>query len=195
MIASLADRCVSFMVQRGVFNNTEEQREIYSYGMELQIHYIINAVLLLALGFFFGRFLEVAFFLFLFGLMQSNGGGYHANTHGRCLGIMACGVLLFLVLLPLYQYNVRLQFFSALIGFISVIWLAPVAHKNHPLNPEKSKRMGRRAKVLAVTILIAWCLIHFVEMWQIVNSIVSLTMAFISVSMVAAQIKKLKNDA
>jgi len=194
VIASLVERCVSFMAQRGAFPDTEEQREIYSYGMELQIYYIINTVLLLALGFLFGRFVEVALFLFLFGLMQSYGGGYHANTHGRCLAIMTCGVLLFLVLLPLYQGNMLLQAISVLAGLATVICLAPVAHKNHPLDPEKSKRMGKRAKLWALLMAAVWgLLLLLTTAWATAADVIAMTLAFTTLSMLAATVKKLSD--
>jgi len=180
------------MATRGAFLDTEEQREIYSYGLELQIYYIIHAVLLLALGFLFGRMLEVGLFLVLFGLMQSNGGGYHADTHGRCFAIMACGVLVFIALLSLYQDIFVLQLISVLAGLAAVVCLAPVAHKNHPLNPDISKRMGRKAKIWAVVISLAWCLTLFLDLWEPAGGIISFTMASCAVSMGAACLKKIR---
>ena len=190
MVGNLIEGCVSFMVERGAIPNTDEQLEIYRYGMELQIYYLIHAFILLGIGLLFGQAARVALLLFLFGLIQSNGGGYHANTHGKCLAIMVLGVLAFLALLPLYQAGIILQAASVILGLAVVIYLAPVAHKNHPLSPEKSKRMGKRAKILAGAISVIWCGAAFFNIWPDARAVISLTMALTGVSLIAAQVKK-----
>jgi accessory gene regulator B len=179
------------MVRRGAIADTKEQREIYGYGMELQIYYIIHAVLLIGIGLLFGQAFEVAFLLFLFGMIQSNGGGYHAETHGKCLGIMAVGVLIYIALLPIYLLYPLLQTASVLFGWIVIICLAPVAHKNHPLSPEKSKTMGKRAKFLACIISTSWFLLLLSGWLEPLHPIISTTMFFSGISMIAARIKKM----
>jgi len=190
MVPRLINECVLFMVNRGAVPDTEDQREIYSYGLELQIYYLIHAAVLLAIGFSFGKAFEVGLLLFLFGLIQSNGGGYHANTHGKCLALMVFGALLFLALSPLYQDNVPVQMMSVLFGLAAVICLAPIAHKNHPLSPQKSKAMGRKAKYLACGISALWCVISISATWPTAQTVIALTMALSGVSMAAAWVKK-----
>jgi len=190
MIARLINGFVSFMIIRGVIPDTEDQREIYSYGLELQIYYAIHAAVLLSIGLVFGRAFEMELLLFLFGLIQSNGGGYHANTHGKCLTLMVMGALLFLALFPLYQRSVPLQIMSVLVGLMAVVCLAPIAHKNHPLNPEKSKAMGKKAKYLACGISLLWCVLSFLSVFPSAQAVISITMAFSCASMVSAWVKK-----
>ena len=195
MVDNLIDGCVSFMVQRGAIPNTDEQLEIYRYGMELQIYYIIHAFVLLGIGFLFGQALNVALLLFLFGLIQSNGGGYHADTHGKCLGLMILGVLAFLALMPLYRSNAILQAVSLVIGLAVVISLAPVAHRNHPLNPQKSVVLGKRAKVLAGIISFLWCVFAFFNVWPDARGVIAITMAFTGISIFTAWLKKRSETA
>ena len=192
MIDKFIERCVSFMVKKGAVPDIEDQREIYIYGLELQIYYIINATVLLAIGFLFGHIVEVALMLFLFGVIQSNGGGYHANTHTKCLFYMIVGVFVFLLLLPIYQDHILLQLLSVLGGATTVLCLAPVAHKNHTLSPTLSKKMGNRAKVYTCVLASSWCLLLIIDMLQITQSVIALVLGFTGISMIAA--KKAKTN-
>jgi len=192
----LINRCIFFMIQARAVPDTEEQREVYAYGLELIIHYFINAAILLAIGLLFGRLTETAALLLLFGTVQANGGGYHAETHGRCLALMVLGVLLFLALLPLYQAYAVIQPISVIAGLTAVICLTPVAHRNHPLSPQKSLQMGKRAKVTAGGISFLWCFIYFYGAMPTAAAVIAISMFYLSISMLAAWVKyrKEKNN-
>ena len=190
MIDRLINKCVSAMVQRGVIADTEEQKEIYAYGLELKFYYIIHAALLLGIGALAGRALEVALLMFLFGLIQSYGGGYHAETHKRCMAFMVLGVLAFLALYPVYLVHVMLQGASVVLGLAIVLALAPIAHKNHPLSRPYSKKMGRKAKCIACLIAGLWCILFFSGAWPAGRGIIAIVMLFSGVSMVCAQLKQ-----
>ena len=194
MIDRLIDRCVFFMINNGAVVDTEDQREIYKYGLELQFYYVLHGAILLGLGLLFGQALEVALLLFLFGMLQSNGGGFHANTHTRCFLIMACAVLVFMALLPIYQSFIAVQAVSILTSLAIILCLAPVAHKNHPLNPEMSKRMGKRAKVIAGIFALTWCLLLLLSILPFLLGVISLVMALSGVSMIAAWVKNYRES-
>ncbi|MCL2399870.1 MAG: accessory gene regulator B family protein [Defluviitaleaceae bacterium] len=190
MVANIIDKSVLFLIQQGAVENTEEQKEIYRYGMELQIYYIIHAAILISLGLLFGHGLEVALLLFFFGAIQVNAGGYHAKTHARCMSIMTIGVILFLLLLPIYQNNLILQLVSTIVGTATVITMSPVAHKNHPLSPQKSKVLGKRAKFIAVVLASLWCVLMFFDMSVRLQGIIPVVMAFTFVSLICAWTSK-----
>ena len=82
-------RCgVDFMFANG--NAFEEKREIYSYGLELILMYLINTGTILLFGLFFGCFSETLILLASYALLQSFAGGYHAMTHLRCFLLTLC---------------------------------------------------------------------------------------------------------
>ncbi|MCL2400113.1 MAG: accessory gene regulator B family protein [Defluviitaleaceae bacterium] len=190
MVANIIDKSVLFLIQQGAIENTEEQKEIYRYGMELQIYYIIHAAILISLGLLFGHGLEVALLLLFFGAIQVNAGGYHAKTHARCLTIMTIGVILFLLLLPIYQNNFILQLVSTILGTATVIIMSPVTHKNHPLSPQKSEVLGKRAKFIAVVLALLWYVLMFFDVSVRLQNIIPVVMAFTFVSLVCAWTSK-----
>jgi len=190
MVSNIIDKSVLFLIQQGAIKNTQEQKEIYRYGMELQICYIIHATILISLGLIFRHGLEVVLLLFFFGVIQVNAGGYHAKTHARCLSIMTLGVILFLFLLPIYQNNLFLQLTSTIAGTTVVIIMSPIAHKNHPLSPQKSEALGNRAKFIAVALALLWCALMFFNVFVRLQGIVPVVMAFTFVSLMCAWASK-----
>ena len=186
MVDRFIGGCLAFMIRRGAVADTAEQREIYSYGLELQVYYFIHAAMLLFIGLLFGRSGEVALLLLLFGLIQSNGGGFHAGTHGRCLALMAAGAALFLLVLPLFERYALLQAASVHFGAAVTLALAPVSHKNHPLSPEKSKELGKRAKLLACAVSFIWGILALAGVLPVVRGVASAAMLFTGVSILAA---------
>ena len=187
MVDSFIDRGVSFIIEKGAIPDTQGQREIYRYGLELSVYYIIHAILLLAIGALFGRMMEVALLLFLFGLVQSNGGGYHANTHGKCMTFMTAGTLVFIAMLPIFQTYILLQLAAITFGLAAVIYLAPVAHKNHPLSRDQSKILGLRAKWLACMISLLWLVLVVLGMGASIRETISISMLYSGISIIFAQ--------
>lgn len=190
MVAGIIDKSVRFLIQQEAVENTEEQKEIYRYGMELQIYYIIHATFLISLGLLFRHGLEVALLLLLFGAIQVNAGGYHVKTHNRCLAIMTLGVISFLLLLPLYQNFPALQAASIVMGTFAVITMSPVAHKNHPLSPRKSAILGKRAKFIAITFALLWYVLMFFDVLVRLQGIIPIVMAFTFISLTCAWVNK-----
>ena len=190
MVAEIIDKSVMFMLQRGAIPDTEEQIEIYKYGIELQIHYFINATLLIIIGLLFGHGWEVVLLLITFGAVQVNAGGFHADTRKGCLSIMVFGTLVFFLLLQVYEVSFFLQFISVSAGLITVLKLAPVSHKNHPISPQTSNKLGKRAKYIAVALTMGWCALSYFGANAAGPSIISAAMVFSCVSLVCAKLKK-----
>ena len=193
MIEAIINKSVRFLVDRKTISNTPEQLEIYRYGLELWIYYIVNATILLAISVPMGRVWEVALFLFLFALVQTNGGGYHADTHGKCLAFMVAGVLVFIALLSLFQASCVIQIIGALFGLCIICFLAPVSHVNHSLSRDYSKRLGNRAKRISFA-LIGICIALLVLDMMKISAVLSLALFFSGVSLICAFLKAKNNE-
>ena len=195
MIERIIKAGVDLLVKRQVASETQEQREIYHYGLELLVYYIINVAVLLAIGWIYHRAWEVALLLFLFALIQTNGGGYHADTHGKCLLTMIVGVLAFIAVIPLYNENMILQGASVGIGLFMVYRFAPVPHRNHPLSAARMRQLGIRAKVIAAGLAAIW--VAAISMaFREIASVLSINFLMIGLSLFMAFLKQkdLKDD-
>lgn len=131
-----------------------EDREIYYYGLDLMLFSAINIISLTLLGLLAGKVAETLILLVLFGLMQTQGGGYHAATHFRCfLGML----LMWCITIYLLQMSQALGelFFTALgiAGTIAVFILAPIQHPNAPASREKLSRAHKIIRSLCIGLL------------------------------------------
>lgn len=77
----------------------EQQRLLCEYGCELWLYTVSSTLGLFLIGILLGAPLETVMMIAIFYLCQSNGGGYHANTHMKCFLTMACGLLVGLLII------------------------------------------------------------------------------------------------
>ncbi len=190
MYGRLIQRGVDFIFSYG--DASEENRELYEYGLELVFMYLINAGALLLLGFFFGCFLETLLLLFGFALQQSFAGGYHAMTHLRCFLFMLAGWAGTMLILPIIESYRFLPCILAVSGLFFVFLFAPVKHVNFPMSKEKGCRMKKIARTIAVTL----CVIVFVcsifsPQKTMLSAIWGLTLFLSAVSIICAVMKEI----
>ena len=67
---------------------SEEDREIYEYGFEITIYTIWSTIVLLLIGLALRQLWASLIIVALFYTFQSTGGGYHADTHLKCLSTL-----------------------------------------------------------------------------------------------------------
>lgn len=77
----------------------EQQRLLCEYGCELWLYTVSSTLGLFFIGVLLGAPLETMMMIAIFYLCQSNGGGYHANTHMKCFLTMACGLFIGLLII------------------------------------------------------------------------------------------------
>ena len=127
---------------------TEEDQDIYQYGMELLTSTFINLLLIITIGVIFDKLPQTILFLLEYCFVKRYAGGYHASTHARC--ILTFSVLYTVMLLGfrVFQvYRVTLNIFViGIISIISVLILAPVEDKNKPLEQEEIELYSFRSK-------------------------------------------------
>ena len=113
----------------------EEDRDIFLYGFDISFYTIWSTAILFLIDFVLRQFTAALIIVLGFYTFQSAGGGYHANTHLKCLLTMIVGLLLFpLVLHPNKAYleteRKRLTIRSVIVTlsvimpviFINVFW-------------------------------------------------------------------------
>ena len=130
----------------------EEEREIYEYGFDITLYTIWSTAVLLLLGIVLRRFVPAMIIVFGFYLFQTTGGGYHANTHLRCLTGMIAG-LLFALSLEFFRESTTLLWELFIIGFSLLLVLPLVLHPNKKHLEDQRKQLTIRS--LTVTIVAA----------------------------------------
>ena len=118
----------------------DEYYDIYVYGAELLLSFIVTTGIILLIGLLTGSIPMTLCHVTVFILLRRFTGGYHAKTYLKCK-IITIAVYL-LVLVSATFVDVHWYLYPALlcIGNITIRFLAPVENPNKPLtDPEKIK--------------------------------------------------------
>ncbi|HBF4443216.1 TPA: accessory gene regulator B family protein [Clostridioides difficile] len=162
MFKKMAIKITTILVDNNLINIKEYH--IYSYGFEVIIASFINIIFALSLSLIFHKFIHVLIFLICYSSIRQFSGGYHANNHKSCIFIF-----LIIVLITIYASNYinTVKHFPIIIIFLllnyfSILFLAPLEHKNNPLSLDEKKRYSKISKLL-VTIILFIVIISFVS--------------------------------
>ena len=83
MITYLSNKISKIFIRYG--ETTEENADIYAYAIEAILAVVVNVIICLAIAAIFGRVSEGFIFIFTFAVLRRFTGGYHANTHFKCI--------------------------------------------------------------------------------------------------------------
>lgn len=133
MIRDLAVRAASFFVSTKA--GLEVSRDVYIYGFELIFSNVLFLSLVFILSSFLNSFWEMLCFLLFFFPVRGFAGGYHADSHAKCILLSVASCLL---VVPIAKYltiktQIFLSLFFVLMALLLIYFLAPTIHFNNPL--------------------------------------------------------------
>lgn len=142
MACSFAD----YLCKRQIIR--QDYYEVYVYGTELVLSFIITTALVLIAGFVIGEVMNSMIFLAVFMLLRRFTGGYHANTYLKCKIISISTFLI--ALFSSHAISVRWWMYAVLLvgGNIVIHLLAPVEHPNKPLSDDEKRKFRRFSHVV-----------------------------------------------
>lgn len=151
MIHSVAERVASFLVIYGDAN--QEDEDIYTYACELIISSVVNIIVGVVISILMNKLFEGLIFMVCFALLRSVAGGYHANTHFKCVAAFACILTLSLLLLNFAAPHIVIVVLGA-ISVVVIFFLAPIEHENKPITPETRIILKRNSRIIAVVLFL-----------------------------------------
>lgn len=179
MLTNLCQIIVDFFIREDIVS--EEQREVYQYGVELSVSTLIGLFIVLSIGVFSGRFTESVIFYIVFCLTRAFCGGFHAHSHLLCKVTLICVFILVLVIeLVLHNIESCYWFVVYLYSLIIVCAFAPVENPNKRLTSNDKKR----CKIISIILMVVWLTVMFLfysfdsELYHIV--VVALTLFFVA---------------
>lgn len=195
MLHNSSNRIASFFVEKNII--CAEQAPIYAYGVELILATILNTVVILSIGIFMGRFLETVLFLLTFAVIRSFAGGYHADTHLKCLLILVAVFLVNMLLLSLIpeKYILVVTISVALAGLLLIFFYAPVDHENKKFDEGEGHKYKIKSRAFALVFTLVACTgqLFFVNSTLFLCISIGLITAAISTA-AAIKIKKRKGE-
>ncbi len=138
MFTALAQIITGFLYKNKIINGSK--LDIYIYGFEVLISNIVCLTIALTIGLLFHEITEVILFLISFIMLRKYCGGYHAESYLKCDFIFTIDVLTVLCLSKyIIVYPLQVHIIIYVIGFIVVIWKAPIENKYKPLTQREKK--------------------------------------------------------
>lgn len=132
---------------------SEEDREIYIYGIELLLTGLMTTGTLLLIGILFQQmFVTLAFMLVMISI-RAYSGGYHANAYWKCYGITSSIYIGCLVFNRALEAPVKVVGGIVLLS-ISYIVTFVIASLNSHKNPKTEEEMKQRKSKVRVLISI-----------------------------------------
>ena len=131
-----------------------EDREIYAYGFDILFYTIWSTAVLILIGLLFGQFPDAVVLIAVFYTFQTAGGGYHADTHWKCLLSMVIGLVVGLVMCRLSIPPVVLWILMA-VGTVVLLILPLVLHPNKAFLEEKRIGLSIRSVIVTFCVLAA----------------------------------------
>lgn len=160
MIKSLSYKFTNLLVNNEIIK--KEDFEIYRYGFETLIYFIVNISVALFIGIIFDRFIHTIVFLSCYCTLRQFTGGYHARNYTECTLTF---VMIYLITI-FADNNIdidRHKYILILLMVISVFIiykLSPLEHRNKPLSENEKNHY----KIVAMKIVSIICAIFVLSM-------------------------------
>ena len=160
LLARLAGKIGNNLVHSGVIK--EEDAEIYIYGINQILTYVLNVSSALIIGLIFGVFPEIAVFMAAYIPLRSFAGGYHAKTPLSCYVFSV--IMLIVVSIGLkYLHLADWGYYAVLVAAtLVVLVLSPVEDRNKPLAEIEQKVYKKRTMNIAAAEVMVCLALKFV---------------------------------
>ncbi len=188
MIATISKKISIALLKSNAIN--QDELNVYAYGIQLLIMSIFDWCITFLFMFLIGEIYLSVTYLLVFFLLRIHCGGYHAETHARC--IIASNVVY--VASVLISANMRYEnfaiwlFVGEIINYIMIYIFSPAEHHNKPITPSELTR-HRKLGIIFNTIISAVSLILVLNGLNTFACAILLGQLSVSVAVVLQKIK------
>lgn len=167
MRSVMTERITDILVSNEII--TEENRNLYTYGLQQGLLMILNVATFLGIGIVLNMVWESIIFLLTFVPLRSNAGGYHAKTQLRCYLYSVAMITVTLITIKVVPWTGIICMFLILVAGTIIFFLAPVEAVNKPLSQVEKAAYKKRTRVSLG--LFIFLVLLFCYMGQLVISI------------------------
>lgn len=123
---------------------SEDDKEIYLFGLVLMLRVLLNTVTLILIGLWFNMLAVSATFVCFSLFIRSYSGCFHSDNPVICYLISTSSIILLLISIKLQIWNVYISGILVILSTVIFLIYAPVGHKNKILEDIESKIYRRR---------------------------------------------------
>ncbi len=190
MLKRTTKKLADVMYESGLI--TQDDIEIYRFGIETALFKLIHYITLLLVGLFFGMVLQVIIFTMSFSIIREYAGGYHAKTRFRCYCISVFMITSVLLISKLCSTQIMfwISISTCIPSFIIIFFLAPVENINKPLDNleiEHYKKLTRIILLVEEMISLFFLFVN-IQLFTIVN----ISLIYVSILLLFGKIQNNK---
>lgn len=174
------------LVRSGVVK--AEDAEVYIYGINQILAYVLNASSSLIIGLIFGVTFEIVIFMAAYIPLRSFAGGYHAKTPLRCYIFSVIMLIVVSIGLKYLAVSEWVYYAVLLVSVLGVLVLSPVEDRNKPLDEIEHKVYKKRTVFIAAAEL-AVCFVF--KLGRLDNLFLAMVYSFavLSLMLIAGKVK------
>ena len=162
--------------------------EVYIYGMEILLSFLISTTIILTIVLISGRVLNTIIFLAIFMILRRFTGGFHADTYLICK-IFTVGTYLTVLLLSEFIQLETFFYLILTIPGIPVVYLcSPIENPNKPLTDDEKKKHKFTSVVLYFVIMLIGICIQVIS--RTLSSVICYTLTSVIALMILSILKK-----
>lgn len=148
-----SQRLADSFVRNGIIK--QDDKDIYSYGINMSIQISFTVITTLLLGFLFGRILESIIIMASYFPLRSYAGGYHAGTQFKCNTVSVLVMSILLLAVRYVTFGVPISLGVSLFAGTVIYLMVPVEDCNKPLDHTEYIVYRKRAKgILIIELLV-----------------------------------------
>ncbi|MDX5644880.1 accessory gene regulator B family protein [Clostridioides difficile] len=156
MFKSLSYKFANILVRNEVIE--DEDFEIYRYGFETLVYFIINISVALLIGIALNKFIQTIIFLVCYCTLRQFTGGYHARNYTECtitFALIYISIILVTKNIDIYKFKYIL-ILLLLLSTVIIHKVAPLEHRNKPLSIYEKKNYRNIIKKITLSISIVF---------------------------------------
>lgn len=131
----------------------EEDRELYEYGIEITVEYIINVITTIILALITGEIVPCIFMYVSFMVLRSYSGGIHAKTFLMCYFYSTLIILITLIFIRFGLVNIWIYRGFAFISLV-YLWITEPEESENKIVSEREKEVYRHRERIVISIIL-----------------------------------------
>lgn len=188
MVHSISRKLSSIFVAYG--ESSEDNADIFIYICEAIISTFFSICLSILIAVLFGRFVEGILFIISFALLRRYVGGFHANTHLKCIVMFNCVMASTMTILTAQAFIAATQvsiIFST-VAVLGIFALAPLDVKSKTFSQAALTKQRKKAKISSTLL---WIIVFSTTQMGItsISLTLSLSMLWILTGLVLVKIQ------
>lgn len=167
----LATKFCQYLIHTKIITN--EYYDVYVYGMELLLSFILSTFIILSIGLFSNNFVPTIEYLLIFIILRNFTGGYHAPTYLKCK-IVSIFVYSMTIWATIHiSVDMKGYITLGIIGYLTICYYVPIENPNKPLNVHERNKHKITSLILFT---LFFCTSFIMNMCNIESDIIFFTL-------------------